>query len=116
MLSSGVVKEPIDQSRVQLYRHNPSRDGPYDEPTDHSRSSNNPNQWLLEDITGVQGESGNRKASPIIYIEIVGYSLDDLRSGKIREIKVRTVEGSTGPSTLYFGLYIHSRYPKLAWT
>jgi hypothetical protein len=87
MLSSGVVKEPLDHSRVQLYRHNPSRDGPYDEPTDPNRSSN-PNQWVLEDITGVQGECGNRKASPIIYIEIVGYSLDDLRSGKIREIKV----------------------------
>mmetsp|Transcript_31511 Transcript_31511/g.77222 ORF Transcript_31511/g.77222 Transcript_31511/m.77222 type:complete len:1170 (-) Transcript_31511:337-3846(-) len=70
MLETGHLDEEIDPLRIQLYKHHPHHDRPHDTPAHRSSS------WQLEDIIS----SYQVKDVPILYVEVMGYSLLDLET------------------------------------
>lgn len=69
MLETGCLDKPIDPLRIQLFKHNQHLDRPHDAPAQRSTA------WQLEDMIS---SHQNHKEQPIVYVEVLGYSLRDL--------------------------------------
>jgi hypothetical protein len=82
MHKEGFLPEPIDPLRIQLYRHHAHQDRPIDMPAQRSDT------WQLQDILILPlNYNFYGKDSPIMYVEILAYSLTDLEKNFVLKIR-----------------------------
>ncbi len=82
MHKQGFLSAPIDPLRIQLYRHHQLQDRPSDSPAERSAS------WQLQNLVHVPlNYNINHKECPILYVEILAYSLTDLERNFLLKIR-----------------------------
>ncbi len=82
MHTEGFLPERIDPLRIQLYRHHTHQDRPVDMPAQRSDT------WQLQETVHVPlNYNFYGKDNPIMYVEILAYSLTDLEKNFVLKIR-----------------------------